>query len=54
VCSFPRCDEAATRPVNGHDLALCLEHRQMRFYDIDEFLHLWEDRDLLGRPDGLG
>ena len=54
VCSFPSCGDAASRPVDASDLALCLAHCQMLFYDIDEFLRLWEERDLLGRPDRIG
>jgi hypothetical protein len=52
ICSFPGCDDAAPRPVDADDLALCLEHRRMLFYDVDEFLRLWEERDPIGKPDG--
>jgi hypothetical protein len=35
----------ATPAIPRDDLVLCYEHRAMLFYNVDEFLRLWEEKD---------
>jgi hypothetical protein len=49
TCQFPDCPRGTTRATD-EELTLCFDHRQMLFYDVEEFLRLWDERDPRDRP----
>jgi len=45
-CTFPGCDRLVPLMRSRHDEPrLCFDHGEMLFYDLDEFVRLWEERD---------
>jgi len=50
-CTFPGCDRAVPLTRLGTDRSrLCFDHGEMLFFDIDEFVRLWEEHDPGGVP----
>jgi hypothetical protein len=49
TCQFPDCPGAATR-VGHEEPGLCFDHCQLLFYDVEEFLRLWDGNDPLDHP----
>jgi len=50
-CGFPGCDHLVmvTAAVDNR-ARLCFEHGEMLFYDVDEFVRVWDERDPGGSP----
>jgi hypothetical protein len=47
LCRFPGCDHLAQLAPEDADVgSLCFDHRELLFYDADEFDRLWRQRDV--------
>jgi hypothetical protein len=52
-CSIPGCAGAAPAAHADDPMPrLCFDHGAMLFYDVDEFLRVWDDAD--EKPDPIG